>query len=68
MSESPDQPRKKRGEAAWIAARDEVTKRNAATRKAGKQEREAYERERQKQRVMAEQRRAADLNRVRPGG
>jgi hypothetical protein len=67
MNDMPDQP-KKRGEAAWIAARDEITKRNAATRKAGKEQREAYELERHKQRLVAEQRRSAELVRRQPGG
>jgi hypothetical protein len=45
MTEAQEKPAK-RGEAAWIEARDAITKRNAETRKAGKQEREAYEKKR----------------------
>jgi hypothetical protein len=48
----------KGGEAAWIAARDKVAERNAKTRKAGKQEREAYERERDVRRLAHERRRS----------
>ena len=65
MEEQQEQPAK-RGEAAWAAARDEVTKRNAEARKAGKKQREAYELERSKARVAAEARRAAELGRGKP--
>jgi hypothetical protein len=36
-----------RGDAAWQEARDGIASRNAATRRAGKVERETYERERE---------------------
>jgi hypothetical protein len=35
-----------RGEAAWLEARDGIASRNANARRAGKAERETYERER----------------------
>jgi hypothetical protein len=50
-----------RGEAAWLAAREKVAKRNAETRKAGKIEREDVERRQQEARRSAEARRAAEL-------
>jgi hypothetical protein len=43
-----------RGEAAWKAATEAVAARNAAARKAGKQRREAYERERDEARRATE--------------
>jgi hypothetical protein len=52
-----------RGEAAWLAAREQVAQRNAATRKAGKAVREAGEREREDARRVAEVRRAGELAR-----
>ena len=64
MSDSQKEPTK-RGEAAWLAARDQVAKRNAEARKAGKQRREEYERERQGARQDAERRRAVELARER---
>jgi len=57
----------KRGEAAWLAAKEEVAKRNAQTRKAGRQRREAYEHERIDARRAADRRRAAELARKSPG-
>jgi len=62
MSDRQEEPAK-RGDAAWLAARDQVTKRNAEARKAGKQQREAYEREREIARRTAEKRRAGELAR-----
>ncbi|MEA2398135.1 MAG: hypothetical protein QOK25_1691 [Thermoleophilaceae bacterium] len=50
----PAQPAK-RGEAAWKAEKDRIAARNQEVRKAGKQERQAYEKR------MAERRRSADL-------
>jgi|tagenome__1003787_1003787.scaffolds.fasta_scaffold18882521_2 hypothetical protein len=52
-----------RGEAAWLAAREQVAQRNAATRKAGKAEREATERQREDARRAADVRRAGELAR-----
>jgi hypothetical protein len=52
-----------RGEAAWLAAREQVSKRNAEARKAGKLERETLEREREEIRRAAEVRRAGELAR-----
>ena len=66
MSDQEEKPAK-RGEAAWTAALDEVSQRNARARKAGKQEREAQEAERGKARRAAEKRRMADLVRGRAG-
>ena len=62
MSDQPEKPAK-RGEAAWIAARDEISGRNAATRKAGKAEREVRERDAAARRRADELRRSAELNR-----
>lgn len=64
MSDPQNEPAK-RGEAAWLAARDQVAKRNAEARKAGKQRREAYERDREGVRQDAERRRAVELARKR---
>jgi hypothetical protein len=52
-----------RGEAAWLAAKEQVAKRNAAVCKAGKAEREAAERSREDARRAAEVRRAGELAR-----
>ena len=58
MSEEADQqPRPgKRGEAAWKAAREAVAERNEQTRKAGKKQREEYERHKADERRAAERR------------
>jgi hypothetical protein len=61
----PQKEPAKRGEAAWLAARDRVAERNAEARKAGKQRREAYERQREGVREDAERRRAVELARER---
>jgi hypothetical protein len=45
----------KRGEAAWKAEKDRIAARNQEARKAGKQERQAFEKQ------QAERRRSADL-------
>ena len=45
----------KRGEAAWKAEKDRIAARNQEVRKAGKQERQAFEK------MQAERRRSADL-------
>ncbi|MDQ5832509.1 MAG: hypothetical protein M3550_05550 [Actinomycetota bacterium] len=56
-----------RGDQAWKEARERVASRNAEARKAGKVEREAYERERQVVRQTAAAKSHADLvNRPRP--
>jgi hypothetical protein len=60
MTEPQEKPAK-RGEAAWIEARDAVTKRNAETRKAGKKEREAQDKQRSDLRRAAEKRRSGEL-------
>jgi hypothetical protein len=62
MNDHQEEPAK-RGEAAWAAAREEVAKRNAQARKAGKQQRDAYELERMNARRAAERRRIAELAR-----
>jgi hypothetical protein len=61
----------KRGEAAWKAAKERVAERNAQARKAGKQRREVYERQRAEARRQAERREIAavlekDLSTIRP--
>jgi hypothetical protein len=68
MSEHQEEAPAKRGEAAWAAAREEVAKRNAQARKAGKQRREAYELEQANARRAADKRRAAELARRRASG
>jgi hypothetical protein len=50
-----------RGEQAWKEATDDVASRNAAARKAGKLEREQYERGREDMRRAAAARRHAEL-------
>jgi hypothetical protein len=56
-----------RGELAWKEARERVASRNAEARKAGKAERESYERERELVRQTAAARSHAELvNRPRP--
>jgi hypothetical protein len=62
MTEPQKEPAK-RGEAAWLAARDQVARRNDEARKAGKKRREAYEREREVARQEAERRRVVALAR-----
>jgi hypothetical protein len=54
-----------RGEQAWKEARERVASRNAEARKAGKLEREAYERSRDTARQAADARRHEDLLRRR---
>jgi hypothetical protein len=67
MSDQQEEPAR-RGEAAWVAAREEVAKRNAQTRRAGKQQREAYELEQMNARRVAEKRRIEELARREAGG
>jgi hypothetical protein len=56
-----------RGEQAWKEATDAVASRNADARKAGRLEREAYEREREEaRRAVAAERRAKLLKRPTP--
>jgi hypothetical protein len=50
-----------RGEQAWLEAKERVASRNAEARKAGKREREAYERNREKARQTAAARRHAEF-------
>jgi hypothetical protein len=50
-----------RGEQAWKEATERVASRNARSRKIGKSQREAYEREREDVRSATEQRRHAQL-------
>jgi hypothetical protein len=61
MSDQPDQAPKKRGEAAWKAAKEQVAERNAAVRKEGKQLREAEERKKIEARRELELRQMAQL-------
>ena len=49
------------GEKAWKEATDEIASRNAAARKAGRQEREAYERSRDESRDAEAAKRHAKL-------
>jgi hypothetical protein len=51
----------KRGEAAWKEDRERIAARNDEARKAGKQRREDYERQRQEARNAADLRRRAAL-------
>jgi hypothetical protein len=55
-----------RGESAWKEARERVASRNAEARKAGKVEREAYERERESARRAANAKSDAELLKRRP--
>jgi hypothetical protein len=50
-----------RGEQAWKEAMEDVASRNAAARRAGKLEREAYEQEREEMRRSAAARRQSQL-------
>ena len=52
----PNEEKAKRGDAAWKAARDRVAARNDQARKAGKEQREAYERQKANARRAAERR------------
>ena len=54
-------PVSKRGEAAWKETKDRIAERNAKTRSAGKQRREAHDRERADARRAADQRRMIEL-------
>jgi hypothetical protein len=61
----PEQPTAKRGEAAWKEERERVAERNDRARKLGKQQRQAYERGRDKARQAAERRQMDLLGRQR---
>ena len=50
-----------RGDAAWKEAREGIASRNADARKAGKAERETYEREREAMKVAGAAKRQAGL-------
>ena len=58
MSDQADKPAK-RGEAAWKEAKEKVAERNAQARKAGKQQRQDYERGKAEERQKAERRQMA---------
>jgi hypothetical protein len=51
----------RRGEAAWKAEKERVAESNARVRKAGREQREAYERQQTEGRRAAEARQMADL-------
>jgi hypothetical protein len=55
-----------RGDSAWKEARERVASRTAEARKAGKVEREAYERERETARRAADAKSHAELLKRRP--
>ncbi|HKP21758.1 MAG TPA: hypothetical protein VJT68_09590 [Thermoleophilaceae bacterium] len=55
-----------RGEKAWKEVTDEVASRNADTRKAGRSEREEYERGREQERRGADAKRDAKLIKPKP--
>ena len=61
MSDDQHDTGSARGEAAWKEAREQVADRNAKARKAGRAEREDYERQRTVERQTAERRRMAEL-------
>ena len=61
MNDQDERPPVHRGEAAWKEAKERIAERNEKARKAGKQEREAYESERSKARRAAELRRMGDV-------
>jgi hypothetical protein len=62
MSEKEDaQQPSKRGEAAWKADRERIAARNDEARKAGRQRRDDYERQRAEARHAADVRRRAAL-------
>jgi hypothetical protein len=62
MTDAPEkQTPSRRGEAAWKAEKERVADRNAQARKAGREEREAYERQKADSRRTREARQMADL-------
>ena len=64
MSTEPDQPKKapaKRGEAAWKEEKERIAERNAQVRKAGREQREEYERGQSEARHAREVRQMTDL-------
>jgi hypothetical protein len=62
LSGSSDFTPSTRGEAAWKETREGVASRNADARKAGKAERETYERERDAMKHAAAAKRQANLH------
>ena len=60
MSDQAEKPAK-RGEAAWKEAKERVAERNAQARKAGKQQRQDYERQKAETRQKAERREMAQV-------
>ena len=61
MNEPQEAPAPKRGEAAWKEERERIAERNSKTRKAGREEREAYELQQGTSRREAEAGRMAKL-------
>jgi hypothetical protein len=59
--QQPERTSGKRGEAAWKEDRERIAARNDEARKAGRQRREDYERQRQEARNAADLRRRAAL-------
>ena len=62
----PDWTSSTRGDRAWKEETDRVASRNADARKAGRIEREAYERQRDEARHVAEAERSAKLAKSKP--
>ena len=61
MNEQQEGPARKTGEAAWKEERERIAERNSKVRKAGKEERAAYELQQGTSRREAEGRRMAKL-------
>ena len=58
---TPDDSPRKRGEAAWKEAKQQIAERNERARRAGRAQREAHERDKAQARYAAERRQMADL-------
>ena len=58
--QNEEKPVSKRGEAAWKEARDRIAERNEQVSKAGRKQREDYERARIEDRVEADVRRRSE--------
>ena len=58
--QNEEKPVSKRGEAAWKEARDRIAERNEQVSKAGRKQREDYERARIEDRVEADMRRRSE--------
>ena len=58
--QNEEKPVRKRGEAAWKEARDRIAERNEQVSKAGRKQREDYERARIEDRVEADVRRRSE--------